>query len=157
MLRDRENGRNDDRAGMHRPAFERVVVILAVRGGAVDERRVVGTEAAAWPIAVALPPRRGSARPRSGHVVGGCARPRTIRRRRASGDRNGLARASPARPSAVQSRRQIAQDPRQWSRGTVSFRAVRRARHSLTSEPVTMSDRENEERRSQIGSSRKIE
>ena len=46
MLRDREHRGNDHRARMHRPAFERVVVVLAVRGRAVDERRVVGTERA---------------------------------------------------------------------------------------------------------------
>ena len=49
MLGRREHGRNDDRAGVHRPAFEGVVVILAVRRGAVDERGVVGTEAAVVP------------------------------------------------------------------------------------------------------------
>ena len=32
-----EHGRHDHRAGMHRAAFERVVEILAMRGGAVDE------------------------------------------------------------------------------------------------------------------------
>ena len=47
MLGGREHSGHDDRAGMHRAAFERVVVILAVRRRAVDERRVVGTEAAA--------------------------------------------------------------------------------------------------------------
>ncbi len=34
-----KQGRNDDRAGVHRTAFEGVVVVLAVRGGAVAQRR----------------------------------------------------------------------------------------------------------------------
>ena len=38
-LAGREHGRHDDRAGMHRPALEGVVEILAMRGGAVDQRR----------------------------------------------------------------------------------------------------------------------
>ena len=46
MLGHRQHGRHDDRAGMHRSAFEGVVVILAMGGGAVDERRVIGAEAA---------------------------------------------------------------------------------------------------------------
>ena len=33
-----QHGGHDDRAGMHRTALEGVVVVLAVRGGAVDER-----------------------------------------------------------------------------------------------------------------------
>ena len=38
-LADRQHRRHDHRAGVHRPALERVVEILAVRRGAVDERR----------------------------------------------------------------------------------------------------------------------
>ena len=37
-LAGREHRRHDDGAGVHRPALERVVEILAVRGGAVDQR-----------------------------------------------------------------------------------------------------------------------
>ena len=36
-LAGREHGRHDDSAGMHRAALKRVVKILAMRGGAVDE------------------------------------------------------------------------------------------------------------------------
>ena len=45
-LRHRQHRGNDHRAGVHRPAFERVVEILAVRGGAVHERRARGVERA---------------------------------------------------------------------------------------------------------------
>ncbi len=44
MLGRRQHGGHDDGAGMHRSAFERVVVILAMRGGAVDQRRIIRTE-----------------------------------------------------------------------------------------------------------------
>ena len=37
------------RAAVHRPAFERIVEILAMRGGAVDHRRVFRAELAAMP------------------------------------------------------------------------------------------------------------
>ena len=35
---DGQNGRHDDGTGVHRSAFERVVVVLAVGRGAVDQR-----------------------------------------------------------------------------------------------------------------------
>ena len=35
-----QHGRHDHRAGVHRPAFERVVEILAMGGRAVDQRGV---------------------------------------------------------------------------------------------------------------------
>ena len=41
-----QDGRHDHGAGMNRAAFEGVVVVLAVRGGAVDQRGIEGTEAA---------------------------------------------------------------------------------------------------------------
>ena len=40
----REHRRHDHRAGMDRPALEGVVEILAMRGGAVDERGIVAVE-----------------------------------------------------------------------------------------------------------------
>ncbi len=43
----RQHRRHDDRAAVHRPAFERIVEILAVPRGAVDHRRVLGAEFAA--------------------------------------------------------------------------------------------------------------
>ncbi len=45
-LTGRERSGDDHRAGMHRPAFERVVEILAVGGGPVDERRAERVEGA---------------------------------------------------------------------------------------------------------------
>ena len=39
-----EHRRHDDRAGMHRPALERVVEVLAMRRRAVDERRAGGAQ-----------------------------------------------------------------------------------------------------------------
>ena len=41
-----EHRGDDDGAGMDRPALERVVEVLAVRGGAVDERRAERIEPA---------------------------------------------------------------------------------------------------------------
>ncbi len=46
LLGRREHGRDDHDAGVHRSAFEGVVVILAVRGGAVAQRRGGDVEAA---------------------------------------------------------------------------------------------------------------
>ena len=43
-LADRQHRRNDHRAGMHRPALERVVEILAMRRGAVAEGRARGAQ-----------------------------------------------------------------------------------------------------------------
>ena len=45
-LADREHRRHDHRAGVHRAALEGVVEVLAVRRGAVDERRAAGVERA---------------------------------------------------------------------------------------------------------------
>ena len=39
-----QHRRHDDRAAVHRPALERIVEILAVRGGAVDHRRILRAE-----------------------------------------------------------------------------------------------------------------
>src|SRR5262245_37229466 len=39
-----EHGGDHDGARMHRSAFERVVEVLTVRGGAIDERRVLRPE-----------------------------------------------------------------------------------------------------------------
>ena len=44
-----EHRRHDHRAAVHRAALEGVVEILAVRGGAVDHRRILGAEAARVP------------------------------------------------------------------------------------------------------------
>ena len=54
-----EHRRHDHRAGMHRAAFKRVVEILAMRGGAVDEggarrsQRARVTDRRAWAVIVA--------------------------------------------------------------------------------------------------------
>ena len=45
LLRRGEHGRDDHRAGVDRAAFERVVVVLAVRGRAVAQRRGGNVEA----------------------------------------------------------------------------------------------------------------
>jgi hypothetical protein len=45
----RKNRGHDDRAAVHRAALEGVVEVLAVRGGAVDHRRILGAETAAVP------------------------------------------------------------------------------------------------------------
>ena len=50
-----EHGRDDDGAGMDGAALERVVVILAMGGGAVDERRVEPLRRPGCPIAVQGP------------------------------------------------------------------------------------------------------
>jgi hypothetical protein len=47
-----EHRRHHDRAGMHRPALEGVVEILAMRGRAVHQRGARGAQVRAWPIAV---------------------------------------------------------------------------------------------------------
>jgi len=64
-----ENGRHDYRAGVHRPALESVVEVLAVRRGAVDKSRPGGIERArvsdCGATAGSLPSRK-----RGGHVVG---------------------------------------------------------------------------------------
>ena len=66
---DRENCGDDHRARVHRPAFERVVEVLAVRGSAVDERGAGGIQRArvadGGAAAVRLP-----ALERRAHVVG---------------------------------------------------------------------------------------
>ena len=48
-LAGRQHRRHDDRAGMHRAAFKRVVKILAMRGGAVDEGGARGIQRARMP------------------------------------------------------------------------------------------------------------
>ena len=74
--RRRQHGRHDHRAGMHRPALERVVEILAMRGGAVDERGARRRRACrAWPM-------RGAAAPGSQPIERGAARSRCRARRR---------------------------------------------------------------------------
>ena len=50
-----EHRRHDDRAGVHRAAFERVVEILAVDRGAVDQRRSGGRQRAHMPDGGARP------------------------------------------------------------------------------------------------------
>jgi hypothetical protein len=69
MLSGRENGRNDNRSGMHGTAFESVIEVLAVSRRTVDEGRVVRAEAAVMPDRRGVSGRDG-ARPHSGHVVG---------------------------------------------------------------------------------------
>ena len=59
-----EHRRHDHRAGMHRPAFEGVVEILAMRRRAVDEGGAAAVNVRAWPIAV-QDRRRRSRRARS--------------------------------------------------------------------------------------------
>ena len=142
MLGGRENGRNDDRSGMDWPAFEGVVVVLAVSGRTVDESRVVRTEAAVVPDRRRVAG-RGGARPHGGRRSRSCVRPRTIRRRRRSAAQ-WLRVPPPARPWQS-SRRQRFQYPRQESRHILlpcPFRpapfADERARRD--------DDRENEER-----------
>ena len=67
-LAGREHRRHDDRAGMDRAALERIVEILTVDGGAVDERRRGGGQCArvadrgARPVIVA-------SRKRASHVI----------------------------------------------------------------------------------------
>ena len=55
MLRGGEHGGDHHRTCMHRSALERVVVVLPVRRGAVDEGRVVGIETARVSSAVQRP------------------------------------------------------------------------------------------------------
>ena len=56
LLGSGKHGRNDDGAGMHGPALEGVVEVLAMGSGAVDEGGAGGAHAfAAWPMAVAGP------------------------------------------------------------------------------------------------------
>ena len=63
-LAGRQHRRNDNRAGMHRPALESVVEILAVRGRAVDQRgagraqRARMADRGARPVVVAAGERR---------------------------------------------------------------------------------------------------
>ena len=65
----REHRRHDHGAGMHRPALERVVEILAVRRRAVDERGAGRAHRCrAWPIAVQGPSSSQAASARL-HVV----------------------------------------------------------------------------------------
>ena len=52
LLGGRENGGHDDGAGMDRAALVGVVEVLAMRRGAVAQRRHRRTAAAGWPITV---------------------------------------------------------------------------------------------------------
>ncbi len=65
LLGSGENGRNDHGACMHRAAFEGIVVVLAVRGGAVAQRRRGDVEAT----------RMADQRTRSGLAARGAASP----------------------------------------------------------------------------------
>jgi hypothetical protein len=66
-LGDREHGRNDDGARMNRAAFERIVVVLAMCGGAVGQRRGRRIEAAGMTDHRAMSGLRR--RPHRAHVV----------------------------------------------------------------------------------------
>ena len=82
-----EHRRHDHRAAVHRPALEGVVEILAVRGGAVDQRGVLGAEAAGVPDRRAGPAGVDAAR-RAPACSRCCAPRRTARRRRSAGLRS---------------------------------------------------------------------
>ena len=81
-----QHGRHDDGAGMHRPAFERVVEILAMGGGAVDERGASGAHRCARGRSRC----RSRRRPRPPALLGRsprCARSRRDRPRRSADPR----------------------------------------------------------------------
>ena len=69
VLGDGEHGRNDHRARMHRPPFERVVEILAVRRSSVDESGVIGAHCRDMADRGALA-RRGHAGEAGADIVG---------------------------------------------------------------------------------------
>ncbi len=68
LLGNGKYGGNNDRAGMHRTPFEGIIVILAMRGGAIDQCRIIGAEAS-----LMTDSRRGAildrARARGSHII----------------------------------------------------------------------------------------
>ena len=152
MLRDREHCGNDDRARMHGPAFERVVVVLAMRGRAVDERRVVRTERAHMTDGGGFPFRR-DARARCLDVVvvaRGDAEARDVEHQ----EMHGLAR-SRRELVGIKMRRELSEIS--GNRHAVrSLRAFVATRHSLNNDADTMRTASTR-KMIEIGSSRKIE
>ncbi len=152
MLRDREHRRHDHRARMHRPAFERVVVVLAMRGRAVHERRIVRTERALVSDGGRLALRR-DARTRRFHIVmvaRGHAQTRDVEHQ----EMDGLARLR-RQMLGVEMRSELGKIG--GNRHAVrSFRAFAETRHSLNREALTITTASTR-KTMEIGSSRKIE
>ncbi len=116
-----EHGRDDHGAGVHRAAFERVVVVLAVRRGAVAQRGGGDVEAAGMTDDRA---RAGLRRSRAAWRARSrcCARPRTGRRRPSARRRTSRATARAAAPAACRRTPPRAAPRRRLSEGSSCLR-----------------------------------